>query len=998
MKFNNETHFTFSSKSTMLALAVFLLLLTETTTGWSKPEALRTTHDRGGCIAREREALLSIKAGITADPDGLLSLWRGQDCCRWEGVSCSNMTGHVIKLDLHKRDDQSSLEGEISSSLKDLQHLQHLDLGGNEDLTGPGGRLPEFLGSLGDLRYLNLSSLDFSGTVPHQLGNLTRLLYLDLRSYYGLSKELHQEDLLWLPQLSLLKHLDMSYVNLSTVIGWVDTVNKLAALEVLRLSSCSLNSTGHFVSRSNLTMLEILDISGNSIELQFKAISWVLDATSLIYLSLEYSGIYGMFPAHLGNFTSLEVLQLSGNYLKGMLPDTLTSLCRLRIFELAGNDVQGDVTVLIDRLPKCSWCQLQVLRLGHNSITGSLSDWISNVTSLTTLDLRFNKLTGPLTTGIGMLSNLIYLNLGYNQMDGLITQGHFAKLTELRHLHLSGNSFTMELNSDWIPPFTLQSLGLTSSYLGPRFPQWLKSQKNISFLYMSGTGIVDTMPGWFWTVFIGAEILDLSSNNIGGKLPATLGQMGADVLDLSSNRFTGSVQQLPQYTTELDLSSNFLSGPLPLSLWPIYIESLFLSNNYFTGTIPASLCQIQSLRYLDIGSNMITGHLPRCSEHVTSSSAMVTPNTTSPDSDSSSTMPLSMSIETLRIDNNSLSGEFPLLIQNCPELTFVDLGQNKFSGSIPEWIGQKLPQLKYLRLRSNMFSGYIPAQLKELRHLQYLDLAHNNFSGSIPRSLLNMDGMTKTTELADRDIPSGTSSGIIAVDDGDVPGGFAYYYIDSIFVVTKGQGREYIGQSIYMVSLDLSLNHLTGDIPKSIGPASGLVSMNLSLNHLTGKIPESIGSMRSLESLDLSSNQLSGEIPSRLSDLTLLSYLNLSYNKLSGRIPSGPQLDTLNPDDPTSMYIGNPGLCGPRLRKTCPGNHAAESHPKESKGGSETMPLCFGLSVGLVFGLWVVFCSLLFKKTWRVSYFLFFDEACDKMYVFVVVNWARMRRKVMATD
>ncbi|KAM0905649.1 hypothetical protein ACQ4PT_017247 [Festuca glaucescens] len=370
-------------------------------------------------------------------------------------------------------------------------------------------------------------------------------------------------------------------------------------------------------------------------------------------------------------------------------------------------------------------------------------------------------------------------------------------------------------------------------------------------------------------------------------------------------------------------------------------------------------------------------------------------NTPSPDSDSSSDMPLSMSIEALRLDNNGLSDEFPLLLQNCPELTFIDLGQNKFFGSIPAWIEQKLPKLKYLRLRSNMFSGYIPTQLRGLRHLQYLDLAHNKFSGTIPSSLLNMDGVTKTTKIVTEDTPSNTSSGMAAVDDGQDPHASMYGITDSIFVVTKGQGSEYIGLFIYMVSLDLSYNHLTGDIPKSIGPASGLVNMNLSLNHLTGKIPESIGLMRSLEpleSLDLSNNHLSGEIPQGLSDLTSLSYLNLSYNNLSGRIPSGHQLDTLSPDDPASMYIGNTGLCGPPLPKSCPGNHTAESHFTANKG-SEKMAFCFGLSVGFVVGLWVVFCSLLFKKPWRGIYFRLFDELYDKMYVLVVVNWVRMTGK-----
>lgn len=313
--------------------------------------------------------------------------------------------------------------------------------------------------------------------MPHQLGNLSRLLYLGLGSGYN---QLYLADLSWLRRLSLLKHLDMSNVNLSTVTGWVGTVNLLSTIEVLRLSACWLprdDNTVHSAPYSNLTRLKILDLSFNSLETS-DALSLVSGVTSLKYLNLDFNFISGPLPAELGNLSSLEVLQLSSNSVTGMVPGALMNLCNLKIFELEWNFVEGDMTEFLERLPKCAWSNFQVLNLGHNNITGSLPDWVSRMVSLSSLDLSFNRLTGALTTGIGTLSNLTYLNLCYNQMDGLITEELFSKLSDLQELHLSANSFTMKWNSDWVPPFRLQILGLKSCHLGPGFPQWLKWQKN----------------------------------------------------------------------------------------------------------------------------------------------------------------------------------------------------------------------------------------------------------------------------------------------------------------------------------------------------------------------------------------------------------------------------------------------------------------------------------------------------------------------------------------
>lgn len=364
-------------------------------------------------------------------------------------------------------------------------------------LETPTNCFPEFLCSLKSLRYLNLSGISFQGELPPQLGNLSSLQYLDiLDTNFGCCR-MYSKDLSWLRQLSSLRYLGIPSVNLSTVVDWVRLVNMIPSLRVLVLPHCSLASAEQSLLHLNFTKLEELDLSSNSFH-HLVASSWFWGVKSLKYLRLSANHLYGKFPDGLGNMTSLEVLDFSYNSNKELTAPNLASLCNLEVLDLGGNSLHGDIHVVMEKLPRCAWNNLQYLGLSDNHMTGNLPNWIGNLTSLGSLDLSSNRLSGHVSSEIGALSNLTDLDLSNNSFNGVITEKHFEGLVSLKTIDMSYNRLNILVGSNWLPPFQLERAMFAFCQMGPAFPSWLQSQVDIESLDISSAGIKDRLPDWIW--------------------------------------------------------------------------------------------------------------------------------------------------------------------------------------------------------------------------------------------------------------------------------------------------------------------------------------------------------------------------------------------------------------------------------------------------------------------------------------------------------------------
>ncbi|KMZ62077.1 hypothetical protein ZOSMA_490G00030 [Zostera marina] len=173
--------------------------------------------------------------------------------------------------------------GTIPVEIQNLKKLVFLDL----DSNSLNGQLPAFLGTLSEMKFMYLSANNFNGLLPSEIENLKNIqkLYLSHNNFEG---------------------------------------------EIL-------NSLG------NLTKLKILDLEDNSF--QGSIPSSIVNLVDLEELDLSRNSFSSHLPQEIGNLKKLRELDLSGNNFTGSIPNNLIQRERLGLLNMS---LQGNPDLCFD--------------------------------------------------------------------------------------------------------------------------------------------------------------------------------------------------------------------------------------------------------------------------------------------------------------------------------------------------------------------------------------------------------------------------------------------------------------------------------------------------------------------------------------------------------------------------------------------------------------------------------------------------------------------------
>ncbi|XP_027151902.1 receptor-like protein Cf-9 [Coffea eugenioides] len=337
---------------------------------------------------------------------GTKSWNRSTDCCRWDGVTCNELSGEVIGLDL----SCSQLHGVINSnsSLFQLSHLKWLNLACND-----------FSSSL-------ISSVDFASVIPSNVSASLTILNLGSTNLYGKCPA----DIFQLPNL-----VRVELTNKRDLYGYLSDVKwntTTSTLSYLALSESDLESN---------------QLTGQLYDFQYQSIQ-------RIYLS--GNKLDGPVPKSVSKLVNLALLDLSSNNFGGVVQASMFSNCnQLQTFDLSNNNILLITDGVNSTLPQ-SVAFLFLSSCGIKDL-----DFLVPANNLYKLDPSENLLHGDIFSdkkGYNWSQRLFYLNLSYNSLIDLSQ----IPLPNLLYLDLSS---CLLQGPVVIPPASVQVFMIPDNYL-----------------------------------------------------------------------------------------------------------------------------------------------------------------------------------------------------------------------------------------------------------------------------------------------------------------------------------------------------------------------------------------------------------------------------------------------------------------------------------------------------------------------------------------------------
>ncbi|XP_013696925.2 receptor like protein 27-like [Brassica napus] len=411
------------------------------------------------------------------------------------------------------------------------------------------------LGSDSDVP-LSLEKLGLSGCnireFPNFLQSLHNLEYIDISNNKILGKV---PEWLWsLPRLSTVTLLNNSFT------GFEGSTEVLVNSSVRILDLALNHFKGPFPNPPNsLTVLSAWNNSfTGSIPLE------ICNQSKLALLDLSYNNFSGSIPRCLSNLqNSLIVVNLRKNNLEGSLPDNCYDGALLRTLDVGFNKLTGK---LPRSLLNCS--SLKFLSVDNNNIKDTFPFWLKGLPNLQAFTLRSNRFYGPISPpGQGPLEfpELRILEIADNKFTGSLPQDYFVNwkvMTEDGSLYMGdyneipGYIYEDTIDLQYKGLFMEQGKVLTSyatidfsgNRLEGQIPESIGLLKTLIALNLSNNAFTGHIPLSLENV-TELESLDLSRNQLSGTIPRGLGSLSfLAYISVAHNQLKGVIPQATQIT------------------------------------------------------------------------------------------------------------------------------------------------------------------------------------------------------------------------------------------------------------------------------------------------------------------------------------------------------------------------------------------------------------------------------------------------------------------